>query len=127
MKTINKKAVVFLLLLIFTVLGMTSVSARDTENMQSGSDGLVPNEYSQVIDNLPDEVAGRVPDGVYSSDVEALGDAVAEMSSAEYMLTYLAELFSLGIGDAAKLLCSVVGEYQSFIRKGVKYGTEQLY
>ena len=69
----------------------------------------LPQEYTAVVDRLPSELEDTLPEGIFSTDAEVFGDAVAEMSSAEYLLGYIADVASLGIGEALKLLVALVG------------------
>jgi len=107
MKKLKNKAVFF----IAIIIGCTLFFAHTVCAEEKKKEGyrLIPEGYSDVIDSLPDDVSDRLPDGIYSDDADVLGDAVAKMSSAEYLLAYIGELLSFGLGDALKLLMTLVG------------------
>lgn len=71
----------------------------------------LPEEYYGIVENLPPESADKLPQGLYSEDVEEIGDALLEVSSAEYIFDLIGELIGDGIGDALSLaarLCGII-------------------
>ncbi len=69
----------------------------------------LPDEYLDFLEGLPEDLISRLPDGLFSSDSESVGDAVQQMSSFSYLLSTLLSLIGLGLGDAAKMLATVAG------------------
>ena len=46
----------------------------------------LPQEYTAVVEGLPSELEDTLPEGIFSTDAEVFGDAVAEMSSLPALL-----------------------------------------
>ncbi len=88
---------IFLCLLMLDSL-VLGVSAED-----------MPQQYSSFISGLDGDIAEYLPDGIYSSDAEEVGEAVAEMSGAQYILSFIGKVTSLGLSEALVLLSSLVG------------------
>lgn len=89
-----------LLCLAFTV----KIFAEDDKDT-----AMMPDEYYGVVDGLPPEVADKLPDGIYSDNVEDIGNALVEVSSAEYIFGFMGELIGNGIGDAVSLAARLCG------------------
>ena len=92
-------AVIFLMLIL-----SLPVSASEKSKLES-----VPEEYIELIDGLPSDVSDNLLDGIYSDDIDKMGEAVAEMSTARYVLSFLASLVSFGIKDATVLFATLLG------------------
>ena len=101
---IRKIAVSLMLIPLLCVLLTFGAFAED------GSIDL-PEEYYGIVENLPPESADKLPQGLYSEDMEEIGDALLEISSAEYIFDFIGELIGNGIGDALSLaarLCGII-------------------
>ena len=99
------KGLAFLILLVFAALSL-SVGAYAEDDI-----GALPEEYYGMLENIPDEVADRLPDEMYSGDAESIGEALTELTSSEYIFSLISELFGSGIGDAlgvAARLCGIL-------------------
>ena len=107
MKT-NIKSKILLCALLTTVLLFLFFTVFVEGAEKEGSLAL-PEEYSAVVDSLPSDIESALPDGVFSDDAEQLGEAVEQMSRAEYIISYIGELLSLGMPDAVGLLVAIVG------------------
>ena len=110
-KTEKNKTLILCVAILLTLLPLlltVCVSAKEEADGKKGSGTLLPEEYSEVVEGLPSEVEGKLPDGIFSSDAEEFGEAVSDISSAEYILGYIGELASLGLADAFKLLAMLV-------------------
>ncbi len=81
-----------------------SIFAEETQN----SDTL-PKAYQDLLNRLPPAILERLPEGALSNNADEVGDAVGEMSSFSFLLKTVLSLVGLRLGDALKLLCSVVG------------------
>ena len=77
------------------------------EEPQDGD--TLPKAYQDLLNSLPPAILERLPEGTLSNSAEAVGDAVGEMSSFSFLLKTVLSLVGLRLGDALKLLCSVVG------------------
>ena len=80
------------------------VFAEETKNGDS-----LPKAYQDLLNALPPAILERLPEGTLSSSAEEVGSAVGEMSSFSYLCKTVFSLVGLRLGDALKLLASVVG------------------
>lgn len=98
--------VVLTVFLIGLVLAIT-VNAAESEDSFSS----VPKEFSNLLDELDGDSWGvtNLPEKLYSSDVDEVGEAVAELSSVEYLFSYLKESFGIGLDDALSLFAVLCG------------------
>ncbi|MBR2388592.1 MAG: hypothetical protein IKB02_07495 [Clostridia bacterium] len=71
----------------------------------------VPLEYSLLIDELDGKVfsEGELPEKLHSGDVDELGEAVGQLSTPEYLFSYLKESFGVGLEDALSLFATLCG------------------
>lgn len=81
-----------------------TISAEEKSSFES-----IPEGYSELIGSLPSEVADKLPEGIYSQDIDELGDVVAQMSTPSYVFSFIASFVKLGIKDAAALLATLLG------------------
>ena len=81
-----------------------TISAEEKSSFES-----IPEGYSELIGSLPSEVADKRPEGIYSQDIDELGDVVAQMSTPSYVFSFIASFVKLGIKDAAALLATLLG------------------
>lgn len=82
------------------------VSAQTQEN-----DGLdqMPDEYTDFLDAIPEDLRELLPDGLFSDDPETVGGAVSEMSDFSHLLGTLLDLVGAKLGDCLSVLASVCG------------------
>ena len=69
----------------------------------------MPEEYQSLLDAIPEDLATRLPDGLFSTDSNEVGEAVREMSSFSYLLGTLLSLVGAHIGECLKLLALLCG------------------
>lgn len=105
------KLILILILLLLTVSGsVISCSAED-----AGEDGTeqalpsLPEEFAELLDNLPDDVARFLPEDLFSSDAGKVGDAVRGMSGFSYLLNTALSLIGLRLPECAGILARVCG------------------
>ncbi len=110
MKTFKRYGLLFLrfsacffLLVLFLA---PTVGASENDGYDYGK---MPNEYTELAEGLPGEIADNIPDDIYSDDIEKVGAAVSEMCSVDYLFSAIASAFSFGIKDAARLLVMLSG------------------
>lgn len=95
-----RRFILFLLLVLVYALWLSCpIFAEERE---------LPREYYDLLESLPDGIDEYLPKDVYSSDADAVGAAVAKMSGADYILSFLSSLVGTGIADAARLLCTLL-------------------
>ena len=88
----------------FVVLLELKVCAAESYNYSS-----VPGEYTELVEGLPSDISSALPDDIYSDEPGKVGNAVAEIFSAEYLFSVISSALSLGIGDAAALFVMLSG------------------
>ncbi len=93
------------LFLLITVILFFSVA--HTAFAEEGE--TVPPEYSSLIDGLDDDITQHLPEGMLSNDAERVGEAVAQMSGADYLLAFVAELTGAHLASSVSLLTLLLG------------------
>ena len=69
----------------------------------------MPPSFADVEGALDDSLAEALPDGIFSSDAEEAVDAIGELCDLRYLLGALLNAIGLRLGDAVRLLCTLVG------------------
>ncbi len=69
----------------------------------------LPKEYYDMLGELPDEVADKLPDAMYSQSSESVGEALVELVDTENMFAFIGELAGNGIGDALGVTARLCG------------------
>lgn len=95
----------FLLLLCASLL-ILPVGAEDSS---APATEAVPEEFISLLEGLPQEILELLPEELFSTDSEALGNAVAQMSSFPFLLRTCLELLRLRLGNCVGSLASVLG------------------
>ena len=55
-------------------------------------DALLEEEYKNMMDSVPGDVAGLLPDGFFSEDMDEVHDAVKEVSGFGWIMKHAARL-----------------------------------
>ena len=97
----KKKRTVFLLSLLFAILLSCSVSAEESS--------VLPSEFSELVESLPDEIRDKLPGEIYSDDADKIAKAVGEMSNFEYIASLIGEVIGLEIGKKLSLFAILMG------------------
>ncbi len=100
-----KKCLPVLFLFLLPLLLVLSVAGEETE---TPTDRL-PEEYTDLLDALPDDFEIALPDGIATDDPATLEGAVREMSSFSYLLQATLSTLGLSLGPALSLLAAVAG------------------
>ena len=96
--------VFFLVIACLFSLFVLSVSATDeTEAL------TMPPEYGEVLDEIPDDIAELLPDGLFSSSAEEAAAAAEEAVDFGYLLGAVLSATGLRLGDAVDMLALLVG------------------
>lgn len=82
---------------------MLCVSASD------GSFGEVSGEYEQMLDGIPEDIAGLLPEGLFSDNTAEIYGAAEEMSSFSYIIKTVASLAGVRMGGALMLFAELLG------------------
>lgn len=93
-------------LLLLLPLLVLSVSADEQDGTTLDS---MPDEYSDFLDAIPDDLRELLPDGLFSDDPDEVGGALREMSDFSVLLQTLLSLVGAKLGDCLSILASVSG------------------
>ena len=94
-----KKISIALIILILIIIFPLGVSAEDE----------LPEEYKDMVDSIPDDVAQLLPDGIFSSELSEVEGAVNEMSSWDFIWNTVFEMIGLNISDALRIFAVLTG------------------
>ena len=67
----------------------------------------IPKEYTEAVEQLPEELLDRLPDGVREGSEENPEEALIQMSGTKYLLSVASELLGVSLSSAGKLLASI--------------------
>ncbi len=100
-KMIICSALFFISALSLFLLGALSVSAEDG--------GKLPDEYSDFTDSLSDDLADKLPGGIFSDDSNDVNAAAKELISPAQIISALTDALGVGLRAAAPSLALVLG------------------
>ena len=83
-----------------------SVAAEETSR-EFGEE--LPEEYLDFLEAIPEELVALLPDGIFSTDAEEVGEAVREMSDFSYLLRTLFDLIGVRLRDCLQTLAPLIG------------------
>ena len=69
----------------------------------------LPPEYQALLEAIPEDIAALLPEGIFSSDSNEVGEAVQQLSSFSYLLNTLLSLLGARLGTCMKLLALLCG------------------
>lgn len=92
-----KKLIFFIILIIFFSAFSIGVYAEE----------VVPDEYEEFLEGLPDDIRELLPEGLFSNDPEAIGQAAEDMTSWSFLLEMIFEILGLNIKKSIKALASL--------------------
>lgn len=69
----------------------------------------MPEEYTDFLESIPEDIRELLPEGLFSSNSEEVGEGVREMSNFSYLLRTVLSLIGLRIGDCVRILAPVCG------------------
>lgn len=71
----------------------------------------VPDEYEELLDEIPDDIAELLPEGIFSDNEDEIANAVIEMTSFEFFLDRFFEVIGLNLPNIIRALgtiCSIL-------------------
>ena len=101
------KRLLFLLLTAFLLLHVLLLSASAEEALPNTEE--IPDEYTDLLESLPQEILERLPDGLFSKDCKDLEAATQRMSSFSYLLRLVLSILGADLPAYLALLASVCG------------------
>ena len=93
-----KRICIFVLVVLIIPLCTITINAEETD---------MPDEYGELLDELPSDVADLLPDGLFSDDPDSVLDAVSEMSGWEFLLDTVFKVIGLNFRDIVSILASI--------------------
>lgn len=89
---------------VFIVLAvvLVTITASATEYEDISED------YEQLLDGIPEDMADELPDGLFSQDIDEIHGAVDQMSGFEYIVDTVMSILGLELGSALKLLATLL-------------------
>lgn len=69
----------------------------------------MPEEYTDFLESIPEDIRELLPEGLFSSNSDEVGEGVREMSDFSYLLRTVLSLVGLRIGDCVRILAPVCG------------------
>ena len=88
------------LITIAVVLVTIPVSATEYEDISE--------DYEQLLDGIPEDMADELPDGFFSQDIDEIHNAVSQISGFEYIVDTGMHILGLELGNALKLLATLL-------------------
>lgn len=92
-----------ILTLLFIVILVISTSAT-----AFAEEAYIPDEFDEIEDTIPDDVADKIPDGIFSDDTEDFAESVGVLTSWEYILDYVFEILGLHLDQALRVFAITV-------------------
>ncbi len=106
-RRIKKRGVFCLLLTLLLAAALTLPLSAEKADERTAK--TLPDEFSNLLDTLPDSIRDLVPEGIFSEGTEDVHGAVADMSNFSYLLKTVLSLLGVKIGDCLRLLSTVAG------------------
>ena len=99
------RALIALLIAWITILLFTfSPSAAETS-----IDTKLPEEYNAFLESIPEDLRPYLPEELFSTNGDSVGNAVREMSDFSYLCNTLLSMIGMRLGGCAKMLSSICG------------------
>ena len=95
---------VSILLIIFLSLFFLSVDVYAEEDD-------ISDRYSELIENLPNDIADLLPEDIFSLNLDDLGEGVGQLTSWDFIIDRLLDILGLNIKEIIKVLaalCSII-------------------
>lgn len=103
MKRFSKNAIVILYICVFIGISIFNVSAEESENTP------IPDDYEALESFIPDDIVDVLPDGLFDSDPENVGDAVNALADFEFLLDFIGKTLNIEIESSLRLLVILCG------------------
>ncbi len=66
-------------------------------------------EYKQMLDGIPQDIADILPEGLFSGDTEQIGRATEQISGFDFVLARVADILGAGLPRALRLFATLLG------------------
>ena len=68
----------------------------------------IEEQYEHMLDGIPSDIADLLPEGIFSRDVQQIGEAVKQMSSFEYIISAALNFLGVGAKSALELFATLL-------------------
>lgn len=95
----------------------------------------IPEEYQDMLDSLPDDIADMLPDEIFSDNFDSIVNGAQELTSWNYIFDALFDVLGLNIKDLIKsvatigallVLCSLLGMLKNSVKNSATENTITL-
>lgn len=94
-----KRILIILLIVIFLTLGSLTVSAKEEDAID---------EYENLLDNIPSDIADLLPDGLFSDNNDDIINAVNAMTSWEYILNTVFDILGINVKSMISIFAIII-------------------
>lgn len=95
-----KRIVISILILIFLSSFQINIFAENTETL--------PDEYEEIIDSIPDDIADLLPDEIFTQNTDNVVNGAKKITSWEYILDYIFDIIGLNTKEIIKVLSIII-------------------
>ena len=95
-----KTICIFIVLLYFVVSPLNVFAQEESD---------IPNEYDDMLDSLPNDIADMLPDEIFSDDINSIAQGTKELTSWDYIFNTVFDILGLNIKTIVKSLATIIG------------------
>ena len=78
-------------------------------NVFAQEDSDIPDEYDDMLDSLPNNIADMLPDEIFSDDINSIAQGTKELTSWDYIFNTVFDILGLNIKTIVKSLATIIG------------------
>ena len=78
-------------------------------NVFAQEDSDIPDEYDDMLDSLPNDIADMLPDEIFSDDINSIAQGTKELTSWDYIFNTVFDILGLNIKTIVKSLATIIG------------------
>ena len=110
-----------LIFLLFFSLIIPSVSIYSTDS------NIIPEEYENMIDSIPDDIADLLPEDIFSTNIDDVATGAQKITNWNYIIDYIFNSIGINFKSIIKafsillsllILCSLLNSFNSTIKNG---------
>ena len=90
-------------------VSLCSLSVLCVSGVENTSNEVLPQEYYEALDELPTDIADKLPSGIYSESADEVSEALFDMLSTEHFIEMLSDLAIPKIKESISLLGKLCG------------------
>ena len=93
----------------------------------------IPNEYEEMLDSLPGDIADMLPDELFSNNIDDIAIGTSKLTSWEYIFDTVFDILGLNIKSLLKSLATIIGllvlcSLLNMLKNSIKSGaTERVF